>query len=193
MTINSELLKVSGTAEEIKQEITNKGQTVVGTDSWADLPPKIDAIESGSFVYQHTLTEVVNGTIENLEDDTLSYIRPHCFRACRNLKSAKFTKIEKICSFSFYSCNSLSTLILDTPELVKLDDINAFKYTQIDTLNGTIYVPDDLWRDYQDSKQWERYKSIIKPLSLLNENAKMVTIKIYGPTDWDLKDIVFME
>ena len=72
--------------------------------------------------------------------------------------------------FSFYSCNHLEMLILPG-NFVKLDNINAFKNTPLDRLEGSIYVNDDILQEYQNDKTWSRYKSIIKPLSQLDTNS----------------------
>ena len=168
--LEDELNKINTTAQDIKTAITDKGQTVESTDVWADLPSKIDAIKSYVIPYNNIMEGVIEGTIININDNTLKYIRPNCFRNCFSLKKARFENIGKICMFSFYSCNHLEMLILPG-NFVKLDNINAFKNTPLDRLEGSIYVNDDILQEYQNDKTWSRYKSIIKPLSQLDTNS----------------------
>lgn len=163
MTINSELTSISTTASNIKTEITNKGQTVSSTDTWADLPAKIKQIEN--YGHHITVKEVIDGSVENIEDNTLKYIRPNCFRGCINLETAKFSTISKICRLSFCGCHKLKALILDGTTMVKLDSIDAFRYTMIEAGTGNIYVTDSLLATYRADSIWKHYYNNILPVS----------------------------
>ena len=167
MTIGTELTQVQTTASNIKTQITNQGQTVETTDSWLDLVTKIDKIKNnGSDYTQNVLEEVLSGTIENLYDESLAYIRPSCFRFCTKLKVAEFVNITKICSNAFRSCYNFKTLILPG-SFVKLDNTNAFLYTQIS--QGTIYVADSLVNTYKNAANWSQFASRIQPVSQYEE------------------------
>lgn len=163
MTINSELTSISTTASNIKTEITNKGQTVSSSDTWADLPAKIKQIEN--YGHHITVQEVIDGSVENIEDDTLKYIRPNCFRGCINLETAKFSTISKICRLAFCGCHKLKALILSGSTMVKLDSIDAFRYTMIEAGTGNIYVTDSLLATYRADSIWKHYYNNILPLS----------------------------
>ena len=163
MTINSELTSISTTASNIKTEITNKGQTVSSSDTWADLPAKIKQIEN--YGHHITVKEVIDGSVENIEDNTLKYIRPNCFRGCINLETAKFSTISKICRLAFCGCHKLKALILSGSTMVKLDSIDAFRYTMIEAGTGNIYVTDSLVNTYKAADNWKLYEIYIKPLS----------------------------
>ena len=163
MTINSELTSISTTASNIKTEITNKGQTVSSSDTWADLPAKIKQIEN--YGHHITVKEVIDGSVENIEDNTLKYIRPNCFRGCINLETAKFSTISKICRLAFCGCHKLKALILSGSTMVKLDSIDAFRYTMIEAGTGNIYVTDSLLATYRADSIWKHYYNNILPLS----------------------------
>lgn len=171
MTIGTQLTSINTTAENIKTKTTEKGQTVETTDSWLQVRDKIDLLgRQGSDYTQNVLQEVLAGTIEDLLDETLAYVRPYCFCNCQYLRKAELSQITKICSNAFRSCYRLETLVLPGV-FVKLDNIDAFKYTFIGNLKGQIFVADDLWEKYQTADNWSYYKDIIKPLSQYNKNA----------------------
>ena len=163
MTIGSELSTVSTSASNIKQEVTDKGQTVTSTDSWLNVVEKIDKLKADGEDYtQNLLQEVLAGTVVDIYDTTLAYIRPSCFRNCEWLQRAEFTNITKICANAFRSCYRFNTLILPGV-FVKLDNSNAFQYTQI--TKGGIYVADTLVNTYKSAAGWSTYASSIKALS----------------------------
>ena len=185
MTINSELTSISTTASNIKTEITNKGQTVSSSDTWADLPAKIKQIEN--YGHHITVKEVIDGSVENIEDDTLKYIRPNCFRGCINLETAKFSTISKICRLAFCGCHKLKALILSGSTMVKLDSIDAFRYTMIEAGTGNIYVTDSLVNTYKAADNWKFYASYIKPLSDYTgggiiDNSLQIWYPLFGTT-----------
>ena len=191
MTIYSQLTTTNNTAANIKTEVTEKGQTIATTDTWVTVANKIDKINgTGQDYTQHVLQEVLAGTIVDLYDDTLNYLRTYCFRNCEELKKAEFTTITKICSYAFRSCYKFKTLIL-SGSFVKLDDINAFDYTQIQ--KDGIYVPDNLWATYQADPVWSQIKAYVKPMSSLTTNTKMVTLSITTDADWNSDNYTFME
>ena len=166
MTIGNEIVSLAGTTEDIKTEIKNQGQSVSATTKLSELPDKINSIiNTGGEKIVYTLNEVVEGTITDLFDKTCTYLRPNCFRGCTKLEKATFCTITKICEFAFCSCYNLRKLILPNG-FVKLDDINAFRYTPIGRLDGFIYVNPDLWDVYRTDETWKYFYSIIKPYNV---------------------------
>lgn len=165
MTIGSELELVQNTVDDLRDAIASQNITVRDTDSWVDLEWKINNIKPTSdedYPTQYILEEVLNGTIETLYDETLAYIRPSCFRFCTKLREAQFTKITKICRLAFRSCYNFRFLALPG-DFVRLDNINAFLYTQIP--HGAIYVNDDLLDTYKEAANWSAFADVIKPIS----------------------------
>ena len=150
MTISSEINTLGTAISNIKEQIVNKGQTVLPTDTVASLAPKIEAIsnKNGEDFSKHVLKDVVEGTIENLYDNQLLYIRPYCFTGCNKLHTAYFTQIRKICKHAFDKCFQLKNLIL-SGNFVYLENINAFKHTLIANGLGKIYVKDALLTKYK--------------------------------------------
>lgn len=65
----------------------------------------------------------------------------------------------------FYNCTNLTTLILNSPTVFKLTNVNAVNNSGIKTGICTIYVPDDLVETYQADTYWGPYANQIKPIS----------------------------
>ena len=170
MSIQAGINTLGNSIEKIKTEIRNKGITVATNATVASLPAKIDLISniSGESYSKNVLKDVVEGTIEYLYDQVLIYTRPYCFTGCNKLKKAYFTKLTKICRHSFDGCTQFKTLILET-DFVYLENINAFKDTLIEQLNGTIYVKDTLINTYKNDSIWKTFSTIIKPISQFTE------------------------
>ena len=148
MTIGKEINKLLNTREGLINEINDKGQTVLVTDTIISMFPKIRAIDNtGGNV--KLLKEIVEGTITEIDDTTCTILRSYCLQRCKNLTKAKFTKLVKICNFAFDSCTSFKELVLDTTSLVYLENSNAFRYTLIENSEGRIYVPRSLITQYK--------------------------------------------
>lgn len=163
MTINTELTILSTTASNIKTQITNKGQTVSTSDTWASLPAKIKAIDNGG---KHvTIEEILAGTVTNINDNTLAYIRPYCFKGCSELETAKFSTIKKIGRMAFAGCYNLKNLVLTNTTMVKLDSTDALRYTSIEAGYGNIYVTDNLVTAYKTDDTWKFYSNQILAVS----------------------------
>ena len=167
MTIHSEIELLEDTRQGLIDALIAKGQSVAQTDTMASYIPKIGNIPSGpqETGIQYLLKEIVEGTVEDINDSTLTILRSNCLQACRNLMSAKFTALLKIAAQAFYSCTKLYTLILDTDDMVFLENINAFQFTPIGMGTGNIYVPDALLATYRDDETWGHFYSQILPLS----------------------------
>lgn len=166
MTISTEISTLGTAISDIKTEIVNKGQTVSPSDTVASLAPKIDNIsnKNGEDFSKSVLTDIIEGTIQNLYDTELDYIRPYCFTGCEVLKQAWFTNLKKICRHAFDGCYQFSILILDS-DYVILENNNAFKHTLIDSGNGKIYVRDSLKNKYKT--EWAKYSDYIYGISEL--------------------------
>lgn len=164
MTINSEMIQASTTISQIKQEVSNKA-TFDTSNPLIDTVPVILSLDN--FGVHNSLQEIISGTIVKLEDDTVIYLRPNCFRGCKELQSAKFSKLTKICRLAFCSCYKFNTLVLASPQIVQLDSIDAFRYTQFELGTGKIYVTDSLVQDYKQAPNWNHYSNIIVGISSL--------------------------
>ena len=167
MTINSEINTLSTAISNMKTEIVNKGQPVSSTDTVASLKGKIENIsnKNGLDFSKTPLNDIVEGTIENLYDKVLLYIRPFCFTGC-----------DKLCPQAFHGCNQFSTLILSGNNVVRLESINAFRFTKIENFLGKIYVNNSLVNKYKAQNlddgtpnNWYYFRSLIDSVSNYSE------------------------
>lgn len=172
MTIASNISTLGTAISDVKAQIINKGQTVLPTDTVASLASKIDNIsnKNGENFSKKVLKDVVEGTIENLYDTQLIYIRPYCFTGCDKLHTAHFTQLKKICKHAFDKCFQLRYLIL-SGDFVYLESSNALKHTLIDKNLGKIFVKDTLVSKYKsqyiDNKlnEWSYFASHIESIN----------------------------
>lgn len=192
MTFQEELTTLTSTISNIKQEISDKGQTIQEHTSCIELPSLIDNIRGSGKPAQKTLQEVVTGEIKYLYDDVSIYLRPYCFRGCKYLEKAEFTILNKICLNAFHSCYRLKTLIL-SGHFVRLDDINAFSFTPMQLGDGIIYVPDNLYNTYLADENWYYYREHIKPISYQGTDNKIVGTVLVAPDDWYLDQDYYFE
>lgn len=164
MTIGDELETLLTTRQNLITAINNKGQTVGQNDTIVSMYPKIKAIENYGPV-QRLLKEIVEGTVEGINDDTCTILRSYCLQKCNQLKIARFSNLRKICQHAFDSCTRFDTLILDTTKMVYLENINAFRYTLIENSTGKIYVKDSLVDTYKTNENWHLFADKIVALS----------------------------
>lgn len=171
--INTEISTLGTAISDIKDEIIDKGQTVSPSDTVASLALKIDNIsnKNGEDFSKSVLKDIIEGSIQNLYDKELLYIRPYCFTGCNELKQAWFTNLKKICRHAFDSCFQFSILILEG-DFVILENENAFRHTLISNGNGKIYVSDSLLTKYKNptlddgrNNNWAKYSDYIFNLS----------------------------
>ena len=80
------------------------------------------------------------------------------------LAKVRFDVITRIAQKTFSACNDFETLILATPTLVTLANVNAFDSTLIKSGTGYIYVPKALIEDYKVATNWitfaEQFRAI---------------------------------
>lgn len=167
MTLHEEMTILQNTKIALKQALIAKGQSVLDSDSMQSYINKIKNIPSGpqETGVQYLLKEIVEGTVEKIDDTQLTILRSHCLQRCQNLTFAKFTKIRKICSQAFHSCTKFYTLILDTSNMVCLENVDAFQFTPMDVGMGKIYVKDSLVSTYKTDKEWSKVANVIFPIS----------------------------
>lgn len=167
MTLHSEMELLQSTREALKQAIITQGQSITGTETMAQWIDKIANIESGpqESGVQYLIKEIIEGTVEKINDSNLTILRSNCLQRCPLLTEAKFTKLLKICPHAFDSCTKLYTLILNTNKMVYLDDVNAFQFTPIQYGTGKIYVPDTQVDTYKQDKKWGQFSNQIFGIS----------------------------
>lgn len=171
MTLHEEIELLQSTREQIKQAIITKGQSITDEEQMKDWIDKIGNIPSVKQDIrtdtQYLLKEILEGTVEYIDDNNLTMLRSNCLQRCNNLKQARFSKLLKIAPMAFNSCSKLYTLILNTDKMVKLDSVNAFQFTPIGMGTGKIYVNDDLIEQYKTDKRWKKFTNQFIPIGQL--------------------------
>ena len=71
----------------------------------------------------------------------------------------------------FMSCTSLTTLIINNPNLFRMNDSNMLRNTPIANGTGYVYVPDDMVETYKSATNWNIYANQIKGMSELPEGV----------------------
>lgn len=166
MSIKGQLDTLSEAIEDIKTEIINKGQSVSSSDTVVSLASKIENISNikTEGYSNDVLKDILEGTIKYLYDEELLYIRPYAFSGCDLLEKVYCTKLKKICPNAFNRCFNLQTIILPG-EFVRLENINAFKFTLFDEGQGRIYVKNSLINTYKTASNWSYYSNYIYKFS----------------------------
>lgn len=129
--------------------------------------PNVTTITDGSRTFFATILEEVD--LPNLTSIGTSTLR--MFANNDYLKKVSLPKLSgtTISSYTFYSDDSLKTLILGGSELNPLENVNAFENASIRYRTGYVYVPDDLVDTYKTATNWVAFADQIKPMSELGE------------------------
>ena len=118
-----------------------------------DIPTFQEAIDT---YFNHQLTSI---TINAKNIGTYSmYLQ-------QKLTQIDFTAVTRIQTQAFRNCTALATVIIRSESVCTLDDIQAFRYTPIESGTGSIYVTDDLVDEYKSATNWSSFADSIKPLS----------------------------
>lgn len=135
-----------------------------GTTSTAD---------NGWYLYQQLLM----GTIESVNDSTITSVGYHAFFGCNSLESVYLGACTSIGEYAFYACTSLKTVSLPVCTSIENGALEAcssltslilsgstvatlnggFEDTPIEDGNGYIYVPSNLLSSYQSASNWSTY------------------------------------
>lgn len=183
--------------ENHKISITENGTTTLATagkycdrniDVIADVPTYETELEE-----QKAITDsIVNGSIVEYVNDTITEFRSYAFSNCKSLTKIKCDALILLNSYSFRDCTSLKEvrfdslteikfggifedcstlekLILGSSTLCALNNANAFRNSAIVNGTGYIYVPDNLVDTYKTATNWVTYADQIKPISELEE------------------------
>ena len=112
----------------------------------------------------------------NVKFPSLTYIAYYGFSSCQNLKSIDLPLVTRIGSNVFRYCYILTTVILRSKEVCKLDNINTFEscyhfygtanatYNPTGAKDGYIYVPRDLIEDYKVATNWATFADQFRAL-----------------------------
>lgn len=183
MAINNELTKLKNNIDSITESIENKGQSVSPTDTLDSYKSKILNIPNRVVHNIELCPEVVAGTVTEIIDTQSTILRSRCFCDCQLLTKASFEKVIKINPFAFEKCFRLKELYLYFEDaVVSLVDKCAFRYTPLEELQGSIYVPQSLYNNYLTDSKWNYFRTIIKPIGSVLIDT---TIKLIVPDGYD--------
>lgn len=125
-----------------------------------------------------TVVSLIEGTIEEFNDNVLVTIRRNAFSVLRTLKSVSLPNVTEIStnafsscsalesvqlskataikSSAFYGCSALKSLVLRSPTVCTLSTSNVFNYSSFSSSGkgGTVYVPQALITEYQNATNW---------------------------------------
>ena len=91
------------------------------------------------------------------------------FGSCDSLEIIELPECMSISLRAFEYCITLTSVILRSPTVCKLKNMDAFLGTPIKSGNGYIYVPDELIEQYKTATNWSVFANQIKPLSEYTE------------------------
>lgn len=138
-----------------------------------------------------TLKALIENTLTELNDTTITTIRNNAFMACTSLKNVVFTKVTRLNPYSFSGCTALESVDLGyNPSTSSQSDIlaNAFNScsklqtlilrrtnkqwylsgsltgTMIASGTGYIYVPSALVEGYKTASNWKTYANQFRAL-----------------------------
>ena len=105
--------------------------------------------------------DLITGTIEVAESDTVTSIGDYAFMGCQELTSISFPVATSIGEMAFQGCSALTTLYIGTEldTVCTLSNTNAF--TGCDNLTN-IYVPEALVNSYKTASNWSSFTDKIK-------------------------------
>ena len=185
MTIGGELTTLRTNIDNITTSIINKGQSVSDEDTLDSYNDKILEIPNRVKRHLELCPEVIEGVIKDIVDTTSTVLRTRCFCDCQYLETASFQNVIKINPFAFEKCFRLKKIYLHSDTMVTLVNKSAFRYTPLEKLQGSIYVPPELYNEYIEDENWKYFKSIIK---LIGSDLINTNISIMGPDTWYTDD-----
>ena len=130
---------------------------------------------------------ILEGTLEELHDDTITHLTlshfggytklksvnlpkligmgVHYFSDSTYLESVSFSVITGLGTYQFNGCAKLTRLILrNTPSICTLSAVNCFTSTPIASGTGYIYVPRALVDSYKTATNWATYANQFRAL-----------------------------
>jgi hypothetical protein len=91
----------------------------------------------------------------------------HAVRVCKSLTTVDLAVCKSIAATAFEGDSLLTTVIIRTPSVCSIANVNVFQNTPIASGTGYVYVPDNLVSSYKTATNWSTYANQIKGLSEL--------------------------
>lgn len=153
--------------------------------------------------------QLVERTITEISDDTVTSVGHHAFRHCDKLTSVNLPLVTSVghyafdsCSqltsidlplvtsvgtSAFYGCFELSCVIFRTETICALANVNAFNNTPFASgkAGGTLLVPRSLTTEYPNATNWSSIMSGNANNRVLALEDYTVDGTITGEIDWD--------
>ena len=147
--------------------ITESGTTTLATagkycDRNIDVNVNVPTYEA-EIAEQKAITDsILDGTITNYYNDSITKLRLYAFRNCNKLERTEFTKLEYLGQVAFAGCSALTKLIIRSESVCTLQNTGAFTDTPIANGTGYIYVPDNLVNTYKTATNWSNFADYIE-------------------------------
>ena len=131
--------------------------------------------------------QLVERTITDISDDTVTSVGDYTFQFCSQLTSVNLPLATSVGDSAFNSCVQLSCVIFRTETICALANASAFKNTPFASGNagGTFIFPRSLTTEYPNATNWS---SVISG----NANNRVLALEDYtvdgtitGEIDWD--------
>ena len=107
---------------------------------------------------------LLEGTLEEFCDDTITYVSNIGFRENKVLKYVNLPHCQTIDADAFNYCSSFKTLILSSETMCTLSNTMAFNGTSIKSGTGYIYVPRALLDTYKVATNWSTFANQFRAL-----------------------------
>ena len=107
MSIASEITRINTNIAAAYTACSDKGATMPQTQNSANLADTIDSIPQGG---GDTPTAIVDGSITEYIDNTVTQIRPYAFYRCSSLATCKTNNAQTLGDYAFYNCTSLENI-----------------------------------------------------------------------------------
>lgn len=108
-----------------------------------------------------------NSGLTSLTLPNATSIGMHAVRACKSLTTVDLGACKSLAVTAFEGDTLLTTVIIRTPSVCTMANVNVFQNTPIANGTGYIYVNDTLVDSYKSASNWSTYASQIKGLSEL--------------------------
>lgn len=130
--------------------------------------------------------QLVEGTITEVSDDTVTSIGQYAFTGCSQLTSIDLPSVTSVGNYAFQSCSKLSCVIIRAETVCTLANTNAFNFTPFASgeAGGTLLVPRALVESYKTATNWSVIWGYGHNRFLALEDYT-VDGTITGEIDWD--------
>lgn len=156
------------TIESIVQALQNKGSEVNAKEYMAGFfNDTIETFSNEYITYTHSYCICNKNKLKKIVLNGVTSLSNYAISSCSALHTVELGGVTSIGSGSFNGCKALATLIIRTPSVCSLANINSISPTLIASGTGYIYVPDNLVNSYKTATNWSDYANQIKGISEL--------------------------